>query len=154
MHPVNVGPGVQRRAVAAPFSLMVRGSVVALLVALTACQTLPDIPDDLSPAEFFQRAQDTSSSRNYRAALAYYEEFRARFAASGEEVARLAWADYEIAFLHHKLGDDDLAIEQLEALLARYAEPDAAAWPRGPETLARRVLVELRTSPPADTDSG
>ena len=131
----------------------VRGATVAALVALAACQTQLAIPEDLAPAEFFQRAQDASSSRNYRAALRYYEEFRTRFGDDQGEVVRQVWVEYEIAFLHHKLGNDTLAIEQLEGLLTRYAEPAAAAWPRGPETLARRVLAELR-APATDADNG
>ena len=125
-------------------------AVASALIA--ACQTLPQIPAALTAAEFFQRAQDASSSQSYRAALSYYEEFRIRFSDDRAEVPRLVWADYEVAFLHHKLGNDALAIEQLEALLTRYGNAEAGDWQRGPETLARRVLVELR-QPSAATDA-
>jgi hypothetical protein len=135
-------------------------ATLALVAALSACQTIVDIPPDLSPAGFFQAAQDASSGRNPRAAMAYYEEFRVRFGDDPNELARLLWADYEVAFLHHKLGDDARAVNLLRELIDHYADSTSADWPVGPETLARRVLAELEADaaanapPPTDNTAG
>ena len=126
---------------------------MCVLTLLVACQSAVEIPPDLTPADMFQEAQDASATRNYRAAMAYYEEFGNRFGESPAELERLLWADYEVAFLHHKLGDDAAAIVLFDELVASYEKAEATAWPPGPLTLARRVLADLRPAP-ADPETG
>jgi len=129
-------------------------AMLTLVAAISGCQTTIDIPPDLSPASFFQEAQNASTGRDPRAAMAYYEEFRNRFGDDPNELTRLLWADYEVAFLHHKLGDDDTARDLLRDLVRRYDEPEAAKWPRGPETLAGRVLAKLEAGQSPSANAG
>ena len=53
------------------------------------------------------------------------------------------WASYEIAFLHHKMGDDQKAIELFDKLIAKYNSTKAKNWPVAPKILAQKVKEEI-----------
>jgi outer membrane protein assembly factor BamD (BamD/ComL family) len=111
----------------------------------TACKTIPDpeeIDKDLTPAELFQLAQEEVIERNnYKAAMVYYQTFLQRYP---DDIQGQVIAEYEIAFLYHKLGEDETAIRLFEALLEKYEEPDADVLPQWPEVLSRKVLSLIR----------
>ena len=135
---------------ALPGALFPVAAVIGLLVlALSACASVPEtIEEGLTPAEFFQRAQEASDSGRYATAQKYYEVFLERFP---EETERRLWAKYEIAFLYHKMGKDKLALEGFEALLEEYAlgPPEL---PQGPRILAEKVKarIEKQQKPPSE----
>ena len=109
-------------------------------MALWGCYSVPEtIEEGLTPAEFFQRAQELSDNGRYAAAQKYYTVFLARFP---EETERVLWAKYEIAFLYHKMGKDKLAIEGFDALLSEY-EIGPPEMPQGPRILAEKVKARL-----------
>ena len=136
---------------------MVRASAqafaTAILVAaalLAGCVTAsPELAEGLTPAEYFQRAQEATARHDYGLAMRWYAAFRERFAddPSPQDMARLLWAEYETAFLYHKMGDDETALRLLRALVRSYEQPAAADYPPGPRVLALRVITEL--DPPA-----
>jgi outer membrane protein assembly factor BamD (BamD/ComL family) len=120
------------------FKVFAFASTVALLLA--ACSSVPDeIEEGLSPMEYFQRAQEASDAGRYALSMAYYQKFQEQYP---EERDRNVWAEYEIALLYHKMGNDQIALERFEALLARYAsgEPDL---PEGPKILAEKVKTRI-----------
>jgi hypothetical protein len=145
-----------RSAPAAPLraALLPAAALLGLAVlALMACASVPEnIEEGLSPAEFFQRAQEASDSGRYATAQKYYEVFLERFP---EETERRLWAKYEVAFLYHKTGKDKLALEGIEALLEEYAlgPPEL---PQGPRILAEKVKarIEEEQKPPSDSPAG
>ena len=106
------------------------------------------IEKNLSPAEYFQLARDATVEGNYRLALAYYESFIDQYNSNHHrnEIHRLLWADYEIAFLHHKMNNDEKAIDLLNKLIARYETDDSDNYPIGPKNLSLRVITELNLS--------
>ncbi len=111
-------------------------AVVLALVAAAGCRSTVDpLAQDLTPDQYFQRAIEASDKDNYRLALRYYEAFQAKFP---NDAARNIWASYEIALLHHKLGDDDKAIELFDQLLARYENQPADAPPLPPRAARAR----------------
>ena len=119
---------------------------------LAGCVTAsPELAEGLTSAEYFQRAQEATAQHDYGLAMRWYAAFRERFAddPSPREMARLLWAEYEIAFLYHKMGDDDTALRLLRALVRSYEQPAAADYPAGPRTLALRVITELDPAPAA-----
>lgn len=134
------------RMVAAP----VRAALIlAGAAALASCVTeRPERAADLTPAEYFQRAQEATARQAYDLALRWYAAFRERFAdnPAGEHTARLLWAEYETAFLYHKMDDDATALRLLRELVRRYELPAAAGYPPGPNVLAQRVIRELDPS--------
>lgn len=123
-----------------------------------ACKTTPqEIPEGLSPAEYFQRAQEASDEGRYQQAMDIYRRFQSEYP---DERDRQLWARYEIALLSYKMGDNEAALRGFEALLSEYAaaaaapaegEAPARPLPEGPRILAeklRKRIVE-ETAPPS-----
>lgn len=116
-------------------------ALIPVLGWLGGCQSTPvDIQADLSPADFFQKAQEASDAGKYALALKYYQAFRERYP---EERDRNLWARYEIALLHSKLGDQATALTMLDELLALYASENAAELPQGPRILAEKIKGKI-----------
>ena len=123
---------------------------IALLIGgawlLASCTSSPDdLTGEITPAEYFQRAQEATAASDYRNAMAWYEAFRERYAddpTPGQQNL-LLWAEYEVAFLHHKMGDDRTALRLLRELVQRYEAPEAATYQPAPRILALRVISEL-----------
>ena len=114
------------------------------LVWLGGCRSAPtDIPPDLSPADFFQKAQEASDSGKYPLALKYYQAFQERYP---DERDRGLWARYEIALLYSKMGDKDTALKLFGELLALYAVEGADALPQGPRILAEKIKAKLEAA--------
>ncbi len=112
-------------------------AVAAAALAAAGCRSTGDpLAEDLTPDQYFQRAIDASDRDNYRLAMRYYEAFQAKYP---DDAQRNAWASYEIAMLHHKLGNDDRALELLDELLAKYEAPAPGS---APLPAAARVLAE------------
>ncbi len=116
---------------------------------LSACVTRvpPASPDlELTPAEMFQRAQDASSSGDFSRSLDYYRLFKQKYP---QDKDRGVWADYEIALIYHKTGDDVEAIRLFDELLDRYAKREPL--PDGPRILAEKVKarIEAKLNPKA-----
>ena len=136
-----------------PASVGANAAAILVAAALVAgCVTdPPELAEGLTPAEYFQRAQEATAQHDYRLALRWYTAFRERFADSPSpgQMARLLWAEYETAFLYHKMGDDETSLRLLRALVRSYDQPAAADYPAGPRILALRVITELD---PAATD--
>jgi outer membrane protein assembly factor BamD (BamD/ComL family) len=111
---------------------------------LGGCRSAPaDIPPDLTPADFFQKAQEASDTGKYQLALKYYQTFQERYP---DERDRGLWARYEIALLHSKMGDEETALTRIGELLALYAGEDAEALPQGPRILAEKIKAKLEAA--------
>lgn len=115
--------------------------VAALILAATAlvsCQTtLPDIPQDLSQPEFFQRAQDAADENRWEVALHYYETFIERYPGDEENVVA---AEYEIAFIHYKMEEYETSRELFEEVLATYEADEDDSLPEWPRILSEKLL--------------
>jgi TolA-binding protein len=113
-------------------------ALTGLLVA--ACQTVPkSIPTTLTPAEYFQDAQQAvSQHENYDAALVYYDTFIKRFP---NDSSRIAEAQYEIAFLYYKKGDLTKSRDLFTKIVDKYKQPSADSLPRWPLVLSNKLLI-------------
>ena len=128
-------------------SLLIAASAGAAL--LVSCQTpMPDTSEPMTPPEYFQAARDAIGRRLYQEAMDYYQVYLDQFPAAvhPDELERNLWAKYEIAFLHHKLGDDQTAIALLSQLVARYDGEGGEDLPPATGRLARRVIEELQAT--------
>lgn len=115
-------------------------SALGLCLLLAGCASTPEeIPQGLSPAEYFQRAQEASDAGRYPYAMDIYRKFQAEYP---QERDRQLWAKYEIALLWYKMGDKQAALEGFEALLAEYAAAQATPPADGPLPAGPRVLAE------------
>jgi tetratricopeptide (TPR) repeat protein len=118
--------------------------LLPILVWLGSCKSVPaEVPPDLSPADYFQKAQEASDAGRYALALKYYQSFLERYP---EERDRGLWARYEIALLHSKMKDEATALRLLEELLALYSGEDAAALPQAPRILAEKIKANLQAA--------
>lgn len=118
---------------------------VAALAALGCRTTVDPLEQELTPDQYFQRAIEASDRDNYSLAMRYYEAFQTKHP---DDFQRNIWASYEIAFLHHKLGNDDKCIEMIDALLAKYESrgEGAPALPAAPRVLAQKVKSNILAS--------
>lgn len=119
--------------------------LLVLMVILTAgCATQPEeIPEDLEPIEYFQRAQKIASEdENYKLAVKYYQTFIERYP---DDTQRIVEAKYEIAFLSYKQGSYEQSRQQFEELLAYYEDEGSRVLPRWPQVLARKVLEKMES---------
>ena len=126
-------------------------------VLIAGCVTsIPNPDDSVTPAEYFQHAQEATARGDYQGALAWYAAFQERHGAdeSPDQMTRRLWADYETAFLYHKMDDDETALRLLGELVQRYEQPEAASYPAGPRTLAKRVMEELEPSDAEAPEAG
>lgn len=124
-------------------SALLLACILAAGVLFACASRPPVIPDGLSVAEIFQRAQDAVSHGDYAAGIAYYSVVPKNFP---DDKDHGAWAAYEIAFLYHKMRKNDMAISLLKDLLAQYAQA-GNTLPSGPQVLAQKLINRLQ--PPA-----
>ncbi len=113
---------------------------------LAACVSQPlAIPAGLTAAEMFQRAQEAVSKSDYSLAIRYYELVQKNFP---DDTVHDAWASYEIAFMYHKMGNNQTAIKLLKELLARY-ETAGDTLPPAPRILAQELIKKYESAAPA-----
>ncbi|MFP4563378.1 MAG: hypothetical protein ACLFRY_08700 [Spirochaetia bacterium] len=122
--------------------LPICAAIIAAIVLVGACKSGPvPLDEEVTPSEVFQLAQEAAiDKRDYETALHYYRQIDVLF--PDDEESKII-ADYEIAFLHYKLGNPDEAKEGFEAIVARYQEEDAGSLPPWPPVLAEKLLVKI-----------
>jgi outer membrane protein assembly factor BamD (BamD/ComL family) len=126
-------------------AILLCGLCAAAVSFLGACATdKPVNAEGLSAIELFQRGQESADKGNYTQGIAYYSLVEVNFP---DDVAHVAWAQYEIAFLTHKMGRDAEALPLLDALLARY-DKDGAELPPAPKLLAQKLKARIEASLP------
>jgi outer membrane protein assembly factor BamD (BamD/ComL family) len=122
------------------FRCLAVAALAAAAFFLVSCASGPaQIPPGLSAVEIFQRAQDASDGMNYPLALQYYSLISVDFPT---DTARVTWAAYEIAFLYHKMGKEQVALERINALLDQYAT-GGDQLPPAPRVLAAKLKARL-----------
>lgn len=115
--------------------------VLLFLFLLLSCESAPEeIPENLSKAQMFQRAQEEVDNQNYDLALRYYREFIQR---NPDDRGSIVEAQYEIAYIAYKQEDYDVAEERFEALLTQYEADQADSLPEWPEVLAVKLLDKI-----------
>lgn len=112
-----------------------------LTISIISCASSADpYSEDLTPAEYFQKGYEAADQMDYALALNYYEAFMVKYP---DELERNLWAEFEIAFIYHKMKDDVKAVELLDALISRYTEEDSSTYPAAPKRLAEKVKAEI-----------
>ncbi|MBN2739155.1 MAG: tetratricopeptide repeat protein [Spirochaetales bacterium] len=112
-----------------------------LLFMLWSCaSTVDPHSPDLEKVEYFQLSYEALDNNNYDLAISYYQAFKEKFP---EDIDGNTWADYEIAFIYHKKGDNSKSLELFQALLAKYEEAPADSMPQGPKVLAQKVMEKI-----------
>jgi len=123
------------------YSNTMRKLILIAALCLAACATGPlNIPEELTPAELIQRAQEASDRNRYSVAMQYYTALLER---NSTNIDLVCTAEYEIAFIHYKQKKYSLAKEGLTTLLQRYEAPDGDLLPPQFKRLANIVLERI-----------
>ena len=116
---------------------------VALLLLFVGCETVPDsVDEDITSPELFRLAQDAYNFEQYGTSLYYYNVILERFGT--QRSVRVA-AEYEIAYIHFKRGEDEMAKNMFAQLLAEY-QLNNAGFPRWIFVLSTRIYEQLTGS--------
>jgi len=107
---------------------------------LSACASMIFIPEDLSPAEIIQRAQEALDRNRYNVAIQYYQALHER---NRRNIDLVITAEYHIAHIHFKQGRYEQARIELNALLEYYNNPDSELLPQHFRRLAFIVLERI-----------
>ncbi len=124
--------------------------VIPVLFVFTACQTTDiEIDENLTPGEYFQKAQAASSeNKDYQLALKYYNTFIERYP---DNVSLGIEAEYEIALLYYKMSEEATALQLFKGILDRYQQPEAAMLPAWPEVLSKKLIDIIESKPKQET---
>ena len=115
--------------------------VLIIFIYIAGCQSSGDLnKEDLSAAKIFQKAYEASDSQNYSLALQYYSIYQERFP---DDRDGNIWALYEIAFLYHKMGNEEKATQLFEELIDKYQGNETEEFPQAPLVLAQKVITNI-----------
>jgi outer membrane protein assembly factor BamD (BamD/ComL family) len=110
-----------------------------LLFFACAGSAKPEV-EDLSAAEYFQKAYKAIDNKKFSKAIRYYQEFQLKYP---DDLDRNLWAEYEIAFVKYKMGEVNEAAKLIDELLSKYADEDSKAWPEAPKFLAEALKAKI-----------
>ena len=128
---------------------MVFAAVAAVTLAAGACSTTSEtLPEDISSYKLFRLAQDAYSNFRYAQAIEYYELIIMRFPDDRESVIS---AQYELALIHYKSGNKQLATEGFSSLLAEY-QRDSSDYPKWVYVLSRKKYDEINDGVDAENN--
>jgi len=114
---------------------------IAALCAASCVTGTINIPEELSPAELIQRAQEASDRNRYKWAHQYYTALLER---NSTNIDLVCTAEYEIAFIYYKQKKFSQAKEGFNSLLERYDSPDGDTLPPQFRRLSIIVLERIR----------
>ena len=117
--------------------------MMTIMILLTSCHSLKkDLENpDLTPEEFFQKAQEAVIDWNrYKLAIQFYEEFMRRYPDMKNKIIE---AEYEIAFIKFKQRKLDDAEERFKSILEKYNTNDAVYYPAWPALMANKGLENI-----------
>ena len=124
-----------------PMRLINTAVFLAAALLVFSCATGPSaIPEDLTPAELIQRAQEASDRNKYAVSLQYYETLIARYP---YDIDSIIAAEYEIAFIHYKQKKYDIAKAEFTDLLERYNTPDEELLPPQFKILSLKIMDKI-----------
>jgi len=123
---------------------------LAAALLVFSCATGPTvIPENLTPAELIQRAQEASDRNRYTVSLQYYETIIERFPF---DIDNIIAAEYEIAFIHYKQKQYETAKAEFNDLLERYNTPDEALLPPSFKILSLKIMEKIEEIESSDTE--
>jgi outer membrane protein assembly factor BamD (BamD/ComL family) len=115
-------------------------SALGFILMISSCVSSAVVPDDLSPSELEQRAQEASDRNRYNRALMFYQAMLDR---NSENTDVVITAKYEIAFIHYKQKKYQQARDELNEVLEYYNNPDEEILPQQFKRLAHIVLDRI-----------
>lgn len=115
----------------------------AAIAVFSSCQSVPEIPLEMSAQEMIQNGQSAYEDGKNKVALAYFNEVVARY---GDDPALYIEARYEIAHLYMKKKDYEHAVPILEEIRDIYPKVQPGTLPGAYEKLAKLELAKVPAS--------
>ena len=117
-------------------------SIIAMAggVLFTSCQTLKDIPEDLTAPQLLQRGQAYADASDYKNAEACYLATIDRY---GDDTNTYIEAEYELAHLYMKMKKYDKARAVLEEILEIYDYATPGSLPAAYKKLAQIDMEKI-----------
>ena len=116
-------------------------AVTVLFLSLASCKTVDSNIAPNSPTEiYFQRAQQASDQYDYATSLKIYQELLAR---QDIDMTTRISAQYEVAFLHFKMGRKAEAKEEFQKILNTFNDPTQSNLPIWVQILSTKILKEM-----------
>jgi outer membrane protein assembly factor BamD (BamD/ComL family) len=120
------------------FSLAASLAAASLLGACAT--TAPVVPEGLTAREIIQKAQEATDKYDWSGAESYYLIALQRYSSDLQTVCA---CEYEIAFIHYKLGEYAVAKDGFTKLLGRYQGADAQLLPQQYKVLSEAILKKV-----------
>ena len=114
--------------------------LVAAAFTFTACQSVKDIPDDLTAPQLLQRGQSYADNADYKNAEACYLATIDRY---GDNTDTYIEAKYELAHLYIKTRKYEKARAILEEILELYDYATVGTLPAAYKKLAQMDMEKL-----------
>lgn len=94
-----------------------------------------------------QRAQNAMEVKNFELALNYYNIVKEKYP---DDMEKFVWASYKIAFIYHKMKDDEKALILFNELLELYETDIDNSYPQNPKILALNVMSNIEQAGAGD----
>ena len=114
--------------------------LIAAAFSFTACQSVKDIPEDLTAPQILQRGQSYADNADYKNAEACYLATIDRY---GDDTNTYIEAKYELAHLYIKTRNYEKARSSLEEILEIYSYAHAGSLPAAYKKLAQLDMEKL-----------
>lgn len=112
----------------------------AITLTITGCQTIKDIPEDLTAPQILQRAQSYYDAADYKNAEACYKATIDRY---GSDTNTYIEAKYELAHFYLKTKNYEKARSALEEIIEIYDYAAAGDLPPAYKKLAQLDMEKL-----------
>ena len=100
--------------------ILIISLLLGAVLALSACKSLPEIPNDMTQAQLIQKGQNAFSAGDYKVAEYYYQTSIQRY---GNNTESYIESKYELGHLYLKTKDYDKA-EDYYRMVLRYRPDD------------------------------
>ena len=117
--------------------------MMLIVLLFSSCHSLKKDLDnpDLTPEEFFQKAQEAVIDWNrYKLAIQFYEEFMRRYPDMKNKIIE---AEYEITFIKFKQRKLDDAENRFNQILDKYNTDEAVYYPSWPALMSQKGLENI-----------
>lgn len=115
-------------------------TIIFILLGLTACETVKEIPTDLTAAQLIQKGQDAYGLGQYDTAELYYKAVIQRY---GNNTETYIEAKYELGHLYLKTKDYNSAKEAFDEILELYSYSTGGDLPASYKKLAQIGLSKI-----------
>jgi outer membrane protein assembly factor BamD (BamD/ComL family) len=132
------------------FIIAVSAFLAAFAVFFPSCNTVKEIPDDLSAAQLIQLGQDAYGNAQYKNAELYYSTVISRYGMNNDTYIE---AKYELGHLYLKQKDYTAAYDTFKKIVDLYASSAPGTYPGAYSKLAQIEMAKIPENKLPKTDA-